>query len=54
LPLLVLVRQGLSCAGDLIRMGHDVTVFEAFHEYGGVLIYGIPEFRLPKDRARRS
>lgn len=39
---------GLSCAGDLIRMGHDVTVFEAFHEYGGVLIYGIPEFRLPK------
>jgi glutamate synthase (NADPH) small chain len=39
---------GLSCAGDLIRMGHAVTVFEAFHEYGGVLIYGIPEFRLPK------
>ena len=40
---------GLSCAGDLIQMGHDVTVFEALHELGGVLIYGIPEFRLPKD-----
>lgn len=40
---------GLSCAGDLIRMGHDVTVFEAFHDFGGVLIYGIPEFRLPKE-----
>ena len=39
---------GLSCAGDLIQMGHDVTVFEALHEPGGVLIYGIPEFRLPK------
>ncbi|MGI6740137.1 MAG: NADPH-dependent glutamate synthase [Brevefilum sp.] len=41
--------SGLSCAGDLIRKGHDVTVFEAFHEYGGVLTYGIPEFRLPKE-----
>jgi glutamate synthase (NADPH/NADH) small chain len=41
--------SGLSCAGDLIRMGHDVTVFEAFHEFGGVLTYGIPEFRLPKE-----
>ncbi len=40
---------GLSCAGDLIRMGHDVTVFEALHEIGGVLMYGIPEFRLPKE-----
>ncbi len=40
--------SGLSCAGDLIRMGHEVTVFEAFHELGGVLTYGIPEFRLPK------
>ena len=40
--------SGLSCAGDLIQMGHDVTVFEALHEPGGVLIYGIPEFRLPK------
>ncbi|GAB4288159.1 MAG: NADPH-dependent glutamate synthase [Ignavibacteriaceae bacterium] len=39
---------GLSCAGDLIQLGHDVTVFEALHEPGGVLIYGIPEFRLPK------
>ena len=41
--------SGLSCAGDLIQMGHDVTVFEALHELGGVLIYGIPEFRLPKE-----
>lgn len=40
---------GLSCAGDLIQQGHDVTVFEALHNLGGVLIYGIPEFRLPKD-----
>ncbi len=40
---------GLSCAGDLIQMGHDVTVFEALHELGGVLLYGIPEFRLPKE-----
>ncbi len=43
---------GLSAAGDLIRMGHDVTVFEALHEIGGVLIYGIPEFRLPKEIVR--
>ena len=41
--------SGLSCAGDLIQAGHDVTVFEALHELGGVLVYGIPEFRLPKD-----
>ncbi len=41
--------SGLTCAGDLIRLGHDVTVFEAFHDFGGVLIYGIPEFRLPKE-----
>lgn len=40
---------GLSAAGDLIQRGHQVTVFEALHEIGGVLIYGIPEFRLPKD-----
>jgi glutamate synthase (NADPH/NADH) small chain len=40
---------GLSCAGDLARMGYAVTVFEAFHKAGGVLVYGIPEFRLPKD-----
>lgn len=42
----------LSCAGDLIRLGHDVTVFEALHEIGGVLLYGIPEFRLPKEIVR--
>ena len=41
--------SGLSCAGDLIQLGHDVTVFEALHELGGVLVYGIPEFRLPKN-----
>ncbi len=40
---------GLSCAGDLVQRGHDVTVFEALHEIGGVLVYGIPEFRLPKE-----
>ncbi|NUN07877.1 MAG: NADPH-dependent glutamate synthase [Ignavibacteriaceae bacterium] len=40
---------GLSCAGDLVQRGHSVTVFEALHEIGGVLIYGIPEFRLPKE-----
>jgi len=39
----------LACAGDLIRKGHDVTIYEALHAYGGVLMYGIPEFRLPKD-----
>ena len=39
---------GLSCANDLIQWGHEVTVFEALHEPGGVLLYGIPEFRLPK------
>ncbi len=39
---------GLTCAGDLAKMGYDVTVFEAFHKSGGVLVYGIPEFRLPK------
>ena len=39
---------GLSCAGDLAKLGYDVTVFEAFHVPGGVLMYGIPEFRLPK------
>lgn len=40
---------GLTCAGDLAKMGYDVTIFEALHEIGGVLIYGIPEFRLPKE-----
>ncbi len=43
---------GLTVAGDLIQKGHQVTVFEALHELGGVLIYGIPEFRLPKDIVR--
>lgn len=41
---------GLTCAGDLARLGYDVTVFEALHKYGGVLVYGIPEFRLPKEK----
>jgi glutamate synthase (NADPH/NADH) small chain len=41
--------SGLTCAGDLAKMGYDVTIFEALHEPGGVLVYGIPEFRLPKD-----
>lgn len=40
--------SGLTCAGDLAKMGYDVTVFEALHLAGGVLVYGIPEFRLPK------
>ena len=39
---------GLTCAGDLAKKGYDVTIFEALHESGGVLVYGIPEFRLPK------
>lgn len=39
---------GLTCAGDLAKMGYEVTIFEALHEPGGVLVYGIPEFRLPK------
>ena len=41
---------GLACASDLAKMGYDVTVFEALHKVGGVLVYGIPEFRLPKDK----
>ena len=41
--------SGLACAGDLRRLGHEAVVFEAFHRAGGVLVYGIPEFRLPKD-----
>ena len=41
--------SGLTCAGDLAKLGYEVTVFEAFHTPGGVLVYGIPEFRLPKD-----
>ena len=42
--------SGLSCAIDLAKMGYDVTVFEALHKLGGVLVYGIPEFRLPKEK----
>ncbi|MFI3281544.1 MAG: NADPH-dependent glutamate synthase [Rikenellaceae bacterium] len=41
---------GLACASDLAKMGYEVTVFEALHKLGGVLVYGIPEFRLPKDK----
>ncbi len=41
--------SGLTCAGDLAKKGYEVTIFEAFHSAGGVLVYGIPEFRLPKD-----
>lgn len=46
--------SGLTAAGELRRRGHQVTVFEALHEAGGVLVYGIPEFRLPKDIVRRE
>ena len=42
--------SGLTCAGDLAKLGYDVTVFEALHELGGVLVYGIPEYRLPKQK----
>ena len=45
---------GLTCAGELARMGYEVTIFEAFHVAGGVLSYGIPEFRLPKAVVRRE
>ena len=45
---------GLTCAGDLAKLGYDVTIFEALHEPGGVLTYGIPEFRLPKETVVRS
>ena len=45
---------GIACAGDLAKLGYDVTVFEALHEAGGVLVYGIPEFRLPKDTVVKS
>jgi len=41
--------SGLTTAGELVKYGYDVTIFEALHEYGGVLVYGIPEFRLPKE-----
>lgn len=45
---------GLTCAGDLAKKGYDVTIFEALHEPGGVLVYGIPEFRLPKEKVVKS
>ncbi|SCK01933.1 Glutamate synthase [NADPH] small chain [uncultured Clostridium sp.] len=45
---------GLTCAGDLAKKGYNVTVFEALHEPGGVLVYGIPEFRLPKDEVVKA
>lgn len=45
---------GIACAGDLAKLGYDVTIFEALHEPGGVLVYGIPEFRLPKDNVVKS
>ena len=44
--------SSLACAGDLVRFGHAVTVYEALHAFGGVLVYGIPEFRLPKEVVR--
>lgn len=46
--------SGLTCAGDLAKMGYAVTVFEALHVAGGVLVYGIPEFRLPKEIVRKE
>ncbi len=46
--------SGLTCAGDLAKLGYSVTVFEALHTAGGVLVYGIPEFRLPKDIVKRE
>jgi glutamate synthase (NADPH/NADH) small chain len=46
--------SGLTVAGDLIQKGHKVRVFEALHEIGGVLVYGIPEFRLPKQIVREQ
>lgn len=45
---------GLTCAGELVKLGFDVTVFEALHEAGGVLVYGIPEFRLPKEIVKKE
>ena len=45
---------GISCAADLLRYGHEVVIFEALHEPGGVLIYGIPEFRLPNETVKRE
>ncbi len=45
---------GLTCAGDLAKLGYEVTIFEALHEPGGVLVYGIPEFRLPKENVVKA
>lgn len=45
---------GLACAGDLAKLGYEVTIFEAFHTSGGVLMYGIPEFRLPKQLVQKE
>jgi len=45
---------GLTVAGDLVKIGHEVTIFEALHKAGGVLVYGIPEFRLPKDIVQKE
>lgn len=45
---------GLTCAGDLAKLGYEVVVFEALHEFGGVLTYGIPEFRLPKEIVKKE
>ncbi len=46
--------SGLTCAGDLAKLGYDVKIFEALHKAGGVLVYGIPEFRLPKDKVVKA
>lgn len=46
--------SGIACAGDLAKKGYEVTIFEALHEAGGVLVYGIPEFRLPKEEVVKS
>lgn len=46
--------SGLTCAGDLAKLGYDVTIFEALHQAGGVLVYGIPEFRLPKNKVVKA
>ncbi|MDO4744795.1 MAG: NADPH-dependent glutamate synthase, partial [Clostridia bacterium] len=46
--------SGLTCAGDLAKLGYSVTIFEALHTAGGVLVYGIPEFRLPKDIVKKE
>ncbi|HAH17414.1 NADPH-dependent glutamate synthase [uncultured Eubacterium sp.] len=46
--------SGLTCAGDLAKLGYEVTIFEALHKAGGVLVYGIPEFRLPKEKVVKA